>query len=100
VNREASQEPRDVVRQDVLGVEDHGRPEYRVRHSGSLDGVFDLGFAAKVRQRRVGHRVRDADVDDPANAGILGGVNQLPGVFSGTLVRELALGEADPVRVE
>ena len=98
-DREAPQQPGDVVDEHVLAAEDDGRPQDRVRKPRLLDGLFEQRLAAVVRQRRGQRRVGDADVHDAPDAGSLRSGDQRPGVVDGAREVRLAVREAHPVRV-
>ena len=78
--------------------EDERRPHDRVRDTGRGDVVLDLRLAAEVRQLRAGG-IRDADVDDTADAGLPRGLEQHARVRDRTFEGRLPVGEADPVGV-
>jgi hypothetical protein len=98
--RNPAQHPGDIIEQNFLGAEDHGRANDRVRESGAREVVLDDALAAKVRQRRGGIRVGDADVDEAAHAGVLGGVDQGAEVADRAIEIEAVMGEANPPGVE
>src|SRR4029077_1302714 len=66
----AAQEPRDVVNQDVFDTENQRRPQNQIRQTRLRDLALDNSLAAKIRQWRILGRAGDADMDDPADAGL------------------------------
>src|SRR5215211_4691352 len=68
--RHASQDPGDVVGQDVPPTAEEERwPDDRVRNVGTSQRLLDECFAAVVGQRRIDRRIRDAHVNDASDAG-------------------------------
>ena len=74
-------------------------PQDGVGEAGLDQRPLELGLAAEILQRRVLGRVGDADVDDPLDAGLLGGREQSERVAHGVGVGEQAMVEPHPVGV-
>jgi len=102
-NREhgkVADEPGDVVDENVFASEDDGGTENGEGKSGVADGFFEARLSAVIRERRVERSVGDADVDEAADSGGLGGVDERASVFDGALEGHLAVREAHPVGVD
>jgi hypothetical protein len=95
--RHASQDPGDVVGQDVPPTAEGERwPDDRVRNAGSSQRQLDECFAAVVRQRRIDRRIRDAHVNDASNASTSSSLEQRSRVGDGVDEGRPASLESDP----
>ena len=65
-----------------------------------LERAFETCLALEVRERRILGRVGDADMYDSSDAGLSSGREELEGVLHREGVGEVAMIEADPVRVD
>src|ERR1019366_7409472 len=88
-----------VVDQDVLLPEQDRRSEDGIGQTGLDQSLLQGRFATKVLQVRFHGGVGDADMDDPLDASLLGGVEESEGVSHGIGVLELTVVEAHPVGV-
>jgi hypothetical protein len=98
-NWHPSQRPRNVVDENVLLAEEHSWSENGVRQTAFFECSFDFRLAPEIRKGRCERGIRNADVNDPLNAGGLGGFEQDPAVDHRVIVVEKSVVESDPVCV-
>ena len=71
-HRQSSQSPGDVVDEDVLFPKKNRRAKDGVGNTGGDKGLLQNRLASEILKGRVFGWVRDADVDDPLDACLLG----------------------------
>src|SRR5204863_4140840 len=98
--REVPQQPGNVVDQDVLpAAENQGWPDDRVGQLRADDYPLQSRLPSEIGERRILTGVRDADVDDPANAGFFGRLDQHLCIMDCSIEGGLSMCEAHPVSV-
>src|SRR6266851_2255163 len=97
---EFSQQPCDIVYENISGAEDQGRPHNRVRDAGTGDSPFDDSLTKEIAQRRILRGVRNADMDESRDPGPLRGFDQRPAIGDRALEGDSAPRKSDPIRVE
>jgi hypothetical protein len=65
---EVAESPGNVVDEDVLASEKHGRTQDRVRKPGVSEFALEKGFSTEVLEGRIFRWIRDADVDHAGNS--------------------------------
>src|SRR6516164_9336309 len=97
--REAPEEPRDVVHEDVPRAKYKRRPKDGVRQTRAHDSLFHQSLPTEIREGRMAGGIGDAQMDDPRDAGRPAGAEQGEGVFNGRLKRRLSARETNPIGV-
>jgi len=98
-DRQLPQHPGDVVDQDVVAAEQHRRPQDGMREPRLDQAPLQPGLSLEILQRRVLRRVRDADVHDAPDTGLLRGGKERQGVAHRVGERKPLVVEPHPVRV-
>jgi len=96
---EVSEDPGDVVDEDVAAAEEDAGSDDGVGDAGLFEGEFEFVLSVVVAEIVGGAGVEDADVDDAFDAGGAGGVEEGFGVGDGVVEGEELVIEADPVGV-
>ena len=98
-DRQAPQQPGDVVHQDVAATEDDGRANHRMGQAALGERLLDECLASEVGEARVERGLRDAQVDDAPDSGLTRRAEQRLRVLDRSIEADVAPVEADPVGV-